>query len=183
VRSLIRRLSGGAWRIELEGPLRVRLATIELNGDTYRIERPQTGQVYSGSISGILPLPELEVDLEEVGHLGSMLLPAINLEPARNWRIASATYGHPGELTLVSEAMPADSLVLKLDYSPLRVHYETLWSGGELAYRRAFRFDRPDDALPSGWTVALDGIELDISIDRIRLLKIDHHPRLAQEGR
>ena len=164
---------GCRWRVDLDGPLGVKLAVVETESDSFRVHLPQAGRTSEGRLCEGLELPDLEISLPAVASLSVLLLPTVDLTGQESWRIVSAGVGNPGLLTLVSESEAGiDSLVLSLDYSPVRILSEEHWREGRLLFTRNLSYKRNPGYLPDRITIKSSDLTLYIKLNYHRLVLI-----------
>ncbi len=160
----------GGWRVEFDGPLGVKLAVLETRDDRFRLKLPQAGQTIDGNLEEGLTIPDLEVNLPAVGDLTPLLLPTVDLNSLEDWRVSQAKVGNSGLLTLIKQGRTGtDSLVLSLDYSPVRVLSEEHWRKDHRLFKRELHYKTNPNYLPDKIVVKTDELMLCIKYKSMRL--------------
>ncbi len=164
LKCIINRFGDSQAFIELNGPLGMSFASIELTGSDFIINRPQTGQVFRGSLNESVVIPELDIEVENMERLLELFVPVPYVKP--DLSIVSAQYGNPGYLSLQNGS---DSIALVLNYTPLSVLNEELWQERELIYSRQFFYDKDSRIFPSKIWMKIDDFELKIEYLNFKL--------------
>ncbi|MBM3326323.1 MAG: hypothetical protein FJY65_05015 [Calditrichaeota bacterium] len=171
LKCFINQIDSSRCSIELNGPLGVALANIEIDSAHFIVNRPQTGQVYKGSLQESLALPELDMEIERIDRLMGLLLPTPDV--SLRWSITLARYSNPGSLGFKAGA---DSLMLRLDYAPLRVLNEELWRSSELIFKRQYLYNSARQILPSKIVVQIDNLSLTLEYQSLTIFPNNRRP-------
>ena len=164
------------WRIDINGPFGMKLAVIESNDGRFRLDIPPTAQTVEGELNERIFIPGLDVMLPSLSALDPLFLPTVDLIESDGWTISDAQtepadpdYAD-GFLTLTgSTEADIDSLILQLDYSPLRVLQEEHYRSGELVLSRQLTYPTESDCLPNKITIFFDGLSLDVTYNSVHL--------------
>ncbi|MDP8228869.1 MAG: hypothetical protein P9M15_05395 [Candidatus Electryoneaceae bacterium] len=161
------------WRIELNGPFGMKLGVIESNDGRFLLDIPQAAQTIEGELNEGFFIPGLDVMLPSLSALDPLFLPTVNLIGTDGWTVSKpqVELTEPnGFLTLTGSAeTDMDSLVLQIDYSPLRVLYEEHYRSGELVLSRQLTYPTETNRLPNKITINFDGFSLDVTYRSVHL--------------
>ncbi len=157
------------WRVKLTGPLGVKLAVVESVGDHFTVYIPHSGITTEIDADSSLEFPELDITFPDLSFLTTLLLPVTVLDDRDEWQIVRvATSKHSTSVTLVgNEKSQGDSLVMSLDYSPLRIYREDLWQDGELQISRRFKYRTDRDNVPDRIIIKVNDLVLEIKYKSI----------------
>lgn len=159
------------WHVLLSGPLGIRLAEIESIGNRFIINMPYNTMMTEVDIDHPVNLPEYDISFPDLSFATTLLMPYTSLTETEEWSIACGEAGSPGNISLVrTDGTVRDSLVLSLDYSPLRVWREKLWRNDGLQSSRRFIYNDKNDYLPFRIIIEINDLMLDV---KYRSLKMD----------
>jgi len=158
---------GRYWRITMEGPFGVKLLLIETGQGGYRIENSHTGLTEEGFLDDPILLPDVGVEFPSLDFLGDLVLPTPDIPYPQDWSI---TYADSSRLSLTGLAgLTGDSLLLEVDYAPLRVKAEERWREGRRLYRRDYFYEKPQSLYPESVKAELGEVLIGVQYRRITL--------------
>ncbi len=164
---------GNAWRVSFDGPMGVKIALIETGKGQYRIENLHTGQTEQGFLDEPVTIPEIALELPSLDFLASMLLPTPDIEFPQDWRILSGSSSE-GTLTLANlPAVGSDSLVLAMDYAPLRVLGEERWRDGRELFSRTFQYKDDKATLPASTNIFVGNIKIGLRYTSLKIVHVE----------
>ncbi len=156
------------WLVKLTGPFGVKLAIIESVGDHFTIDVPHGGITTEIDVDSRLEFPELDIMFPDLSFLTTLLLPVTVLNDRNEWQIVHVGTEHSTSITLVgNEKSKRDSLVISLDYSPLRIYREDLWRDGELQLSRRFKYRTDKDNVPDRIIIKVNDLVLEVKYKSI----------------
>lgn len=157
-------------RIRMAGPLGVSWVLVDMDSQRCRINLPQAGHRIELYPDEPLDLPGFDLRLPAARLLATLLSPLPAGVPTVIWARADRPANAPTKVTLlpVGASSGLDSLVLSLDFRPVRVDAEEGWVDGNRVYRREFHYRRPEDLMPERTTVTSGGIQMAVLYRRLK---------------
>ncbi len=159
------------WRVKLTGPFGMKLAVIESVEDRFLINLPHGGITTEIDPDSCLEFPEIDVITPHLSFMMALLLPAPAIDDMNKWTIDHGEAGQPGTLVLtrIKGDSSVDSLVISLDYSPLKLLGEDLWRGDKLRMRRRFKYRDPADNMAGSIVIETADMMLNVRYKSVRM--------------
>ena len=156
------------WRIELNGPLGVKLAVIEADEKRCILNLPQIGETVETAPEEELEIPQLDIRLPSPLLLTSLLLPTVDISDGDSWTVAQSESGWPRRLSL-RKVGGSDSLVLSLASTPLQIFSEERWRSGRLLYKRRLEYKSNPNYLPDRIAISFGDLMLNVKYNSMRM--------------
>jgi len=154
------------WNIKLVGPLRMKLVDIKTQGNHFEVDIPHKGETIEIELDQPIDIPGFDIDLPNSEFLANLLFPIVTINDPNSWKIAHYEIGQPGVLTLINtDSENSDSLVFKLNYSPLRIFKQELWQDNEIVFTRDFKYNSVVNYLPDRTVIKANDLKLDIKYE------------------
>lgn len=150
------------WNIELFGPLGIKVAQIEADEKNYYLHSPISGMTLEGSIDEEIEIPNLDLTLRSLNILTTFLFPLVDIKDEDKWQLTGKPESTDDVLILKRDDASTDSLVLHVDYSPLKVLKEERWKGGEHLITRSFTFDKNSSMFPNVLVIDINEMRLKV---------------------
>jgi len=156
--------SPNSYSIVAIGPLGMKIARIEVEGDSYTVSLPQMGQTLEGTLDDALTLPGAAFEFPNMRDLIAALSPYPVLRTAERWLIDESSSMEAGRLIL---KRPTDDWECDLGFTvePFQVYRETWRREGRLILQRLFQYRGEDDSLPDRITIRIEDRELAVDIE------------------
>ncbi|NQT35381.1 hypothetical protein HQ587_09340 [bacterium] len=157
------------WNVSIDGPLGIRIVEVVSAGDKFIVNIPHNGYTTELDIDQEFEIPEYDISFPDLSIITSLLLPLIYFDDPDSWTPVSGEPGQPGNLSLVRGNNEGDSLAIKLDYQPLRVHNQEFWQDGELLLKRNFVYNSETDYFPDRTVIMVNDLILDIKYKSVEI--------------
>lgn len=158
------------WHIQLDGPFGIKLAVIESSEDGFKVGLPRSGSDMAIDINEPFEIPELGMTFPDLTFTTTLLLPLLPLNDAENWKVVDGSTGQPGFLILERNSENChDSLIVSLDYAPIRIRSDELWRNGKNQYKRSLVYDTSNDYFPNTNTIKFGDLELYIKYGSVKI--------------
>ncbi len=151
-----------SWKIVIDGPLGMKMAIIELEGDDYSVTIPGLGQSFSGDIRDSEALQVQNVALPRFDILPTILMPMPFIESPGNWKVDKGSSFSDGLLVL-TDAQDNGKMTIQFAHNPFRVISEEHWENGKQLYSRTFSYDGKS-TIQEMISVNVDDIVLNIEV-------------------
>ena len=175
-RSKLKYSAADGWFVKMTGPLGINLAIIESEEDEFHINIPHNGSEITIDANEPVEIPGIELTFPSLTFLTRLLLPVVWIDDPSAWEIVADKQENSHMVYLVKKADNSlDSLVLSLDFSPLRLHSEEFWRGGDLVIGRDFKYRSARDNIPRAIEIHAADATLKMVFDSMRLETVTPH--------
>lgn len=169
------------WHVEITGPLGLKAAVIDVDDEEYTVQFPHIGRTEKARIDERFEIPGFNLSLPEVSFLTKPFLPVLDIKKGDGWRVKSADIKNKGQLVLVREsAGDAETMMIELDFNPLKPYREDRFLNGELFFTRRFIYKNWGSFLPSRFEITKDDLVLIINY---KSLAVNQHSHISKDSR
>jgi len=153
----------GSSRIEIVGPLGVKVAELQMDSDMCRLDLPHLGQSITVSNEEELMLPQLGLPLPGAGLLLTWLWPLPSLESESYWTFAPTPEDSSNQIRLQHrDPLIADSLIIRYRTQPFQPIGEERWRNCRWWFSREFAWSERLGYLPTNVTIEYDKLKLKV---------------------
>ena len=168
-------VDNGDWQIKFTGPLGIEIAEVITTGDEFEIRSKMLGADISGLLSENMQIPGFEKMLPDLRTLTRAIMPVVDIRQLDGWKLQKDVSKSSEEISLIrNDGQDKYELMLKLEYSPLRVIRERRVFNGELIYQRDYSYKSKRSTNISEISIHIEKIQLNIIYNTLTYNNFSH---------